>query len=80
MAHSQFEAPYILMKPLVSILQAGSTECVKLEVRNAQIQLKKEISRQRKASLLDQATSLKETLPTQLQRSMELVSEKGASV
>ena len=80
MAHSQFEASSIITKPLVAILQTGSTEYNEFEVRNAQVQLKKEISRQRKASQMDQATSLKETLPTPLQRSMELASEKGASV
>ena len=77
MAHSQFEASSIITKPSVSILQAESTDCDEFEVRNAQVQLKKKLSRRRRASQLDQATSIKETLPTPLQRSMELVSQKG---
>ena len=72
----EFEASSTITAPLVNLICNQQHDD---EVGMTQKQLRSEVSRKRRLEQQDEALRLKQSLPSNLQRAMELASEKGAS-
>ena len=80
MASNQFGASSTITEPLVSrICQQPYETSDEYDVNTSQIQLRKEVSRCRRMNQQEEASNLKESISTTLQKSMDLAAEKGAS-
>ena len=75
-AAKEYEASSTITAPLVSLICNQQQDS---EIEMKQKQQRRVMSRERRQKQQEEATTLKQSLPPNLQRAMELASEKGAS-